>query len=187
MDDKSIIELLWNRDESAVKAVSEKYERYCIVIAENITGCIEDAEECANEVYQKLWMSIPPNKPPSLKNYIAKITRNTALNMFAVKHSEKRADTRFQVLLDEISECISSLENDTENEFDRKELLKDINLFLKSLPSEKRVIFVSRYWYADSIKDIAVNMKMSENNVYVILQRTRKKLSEYLAERGYCI
>lgn len=187
MEDKSIIEMFWNRDESAVRAVSEKYERYCMVIAENITGCTEDAEECANEVFQKIWMSIPPNKPPSLKNYIAKITRNTALNMVALKHSEKRAGNGFRVILDELRECISSPDNDTENEFDRKELLNDINLFLKSLPSDKRVIFVCRYWYADSVKDIALNMKMSENNVSVILQRTRKKLREYLAERGYCV
>ncbi|MDD6084149.1 MAG: sigma-70 family RNA polymerase sigma factor [Oscillospiraceae bacterium] len=187
MDDRNIVKMLWNRDESAIGIISEKYAKYCTAIARNITGNKEDAEECVNEAYQKVWQSVPPNKPPSLKNYIGKITRNLAFNMYARSSSEKRGGNSFDSVLYELEECLHSSGSDTESEFDKKELIKEINDFLWSLPSDKRKLFVSRYWYADNMKDIALRYGISENNAAVSLQRIRTKLRKYLNERGYNI
>lgn len=81
MDDSIIVELFFDRSELAISETSKKYGRYCHYIAYNILRNNEDAEECVNDTYLRVWNSIPPKRPNKLQTYLGKITRNLALNM----------------------------------------------------------------------------------------------------------
>ena len=183
MDDVTIVQLFWDRSEKAIEAVSSKYGRYCHAIAKNILTSPEDAEECVNDTYLATWNSIPPKRPTVLPPFLGRITRNLALNRFNKEHAEKRGGGNLPLVLDELSEVIAGSES-ADSELYRKELLSVINDFLASLPSDKRKIFVCRYWYSDSVKDIAGRMKMTENNVSVSLNRMRNQLRTKLLEGG---
>lgn len=162
MDDAKIVQLYWDRNEQAISATADKYGNYCAAIAKNILGNSQDTEECVNDTYLNAWNSMPPHRPNILATFLGKITRNLALN----KYKHNTADN-------------------VEQEINRKELILAINHFLKKLPSDKRNIFVCRYWYFDSISDIAAHFDMTENNVSVTLNRLRLKLRNYLLERGF--
>ena len=183
MEDQAIVQLFWDRDEQALSAVAEKYGHFCTSIARNIVGSTEDAEECVNDAYLATWNSIPPKKPELLAPFIGRITRNLAINRYKMNHADKRGGGDLPLVLDELSEVIAGKES-ADSELFRKELLSAINGFLSALPSEKRKIFVCRYFYADSLKDIAARMKMSENNVSVTLSRLKAGLREKLLEGG---
>lgn len=184
MDDNSIVQLYWDRDEKAIAATSEKYGSYCGAIARNILGNCEDAQECVNDTYLNAWNAIPPHRPEVLSTFLGKITRNISFNLYKYKQAEKRGGGQAAVVLDELEECISG-QNMPEDEVFRKELVEAINSFLASISVEKRKIFVCRYWYADSILDIAKKFGVTENSVSVTLNRLRKKLHSYLMERGF--
>ena len=184
IEDSMIIQLYWDRDESAISATSEKYGAYCRSIAMNILGDREDAEECVNDTYLGVWNSIPPHRPNVLPAFLGKITRNLSLNKYRQKHAEKRGCGQMGAVLDELAECVSD-KSDIEQDIDRKELIKEINQFLGTLPQVKRGIFVGRYWRADSISEIAARYGMTENRVSVTLNRLRKQLNRYLSERGF--
>ena len=184
IEDSMIIQLYWDRDESAISATSEKYGAYCRSIAMNILGDREDAEECVNDTYLGVWNSIPPHRPNVLPAFLGKITRNLSLNKYRQKHAEKRGCGQMGAVLDELAECVSD-KSDIEQDIDRKELIKEINQFLGTLPQVKRGIFVGRYWRADSISEIAARYGMTENRVSVTLNRIRKQLNRYLSERGF--
>ena len=184
MNDKDIIQLYFNRDQSALSATAKKYGKYCTSIAKNILGSNEDAEECVNDTYLSAWNSIPPTRPTILSAFLGKITRNLAFNKYKHNHVMKRGSGEIAVVLDELAECVSGLE-DVEQEIDRRELIAEINSFLDTLSPKKRNIFICRYWYSDSIPSIAKRYEMTESNVSVTLNRLRSKLKEYLSERGY--
>ena len=184
MDDSVIVQMYWNRNEEALSATAKKYGLYCFSIAENILGNNEDAEECVNDTYLQTWNSIPDNKPKMLSTYLAKITRNLSFNRYKRNNAEKRGGGQIDLVLDELSDLIIS-PDESDKEFDSRLLSKAINAFLSNLSVEKRQIFMCRYWYADSIKDIAKRFDMTENNVSVTLNRLRQKLSEHLKESGY--
>lgn len=184
MDDEAIIQLYFERDDHAIKATSQKYGGYCTAIAKNILKNNEDAEECVNDTYFNAWKIIPPQRPKQLSTFLGKITRNLAYNKYRCTHAEKRGNGEFSLVLDELSECVS--DNDTVDKIlDRKELIKAINDFLEQLPEEKQAMFVRRYWYADSIAEIAKDYGMMQGTVSKSLERTRKKLKAYLTERGF--
>lgn len=183
-EDSKIIELYFERNEEAISATDEKYGAYCMKISQNILGSTEDAKECVNDTYLAAWNSIPPKIPKILSLFLGKITRNFSLNLYRKSHSEKRGGGEYEVVLDEISELVSGKEN-VEKDFERREILFAINDFLKTLDDEKRNIFVCRYWYFYSAKDIAKLFGKKESSVYSSLERTRKKLGKYLSERGF--
>ena len=183
MDDSSIVLLLWNRSETALKELAAKYGRFCHKIALNILGVPEDAEECVNDTYLSVWNSIPPHRPSVLPPYIGRIAKNHALNLYNKKHAEKRGGSNLPLVFEELDEVIAGYES-ADSALYRQELLSVINEFLGTLPSDKRKIFVRRYWYADSVKDIAARMHMTENNVSVSLNRMRSRLREILQEGG---
>lgn len=180
-DDSSIVQLFWERSEKALTAVAEKYGRFCSSITRNILGNQEDAEECVNDTYLAVWNSIPPQRPSVLAPFIGRIARNMALNRYKLNHAEKRGGGEFPMVLEELSEVIQGSES-ADGELYQKELLKMIHDFLEKLPSDKRKIFVCRYFYSDSIKDIALRMNMTQNNVAVILNRLRNQLRAILQE-----
>lgn len=184
MDDAKIVRLYWDRNEEAIPATADKYGSYCTAIARNILGNSEDAEECVNDTYWKAWNAMPPHKPNVLSVFLGKLTRNLSLNRYKYNTADKRGGSRAAVILDEISEFVS--DSDTvERNLDRRELIRAIDAFLRGLPADKRGIFVRRYWYFDSISDIASRFERTENNVSVTLNRLRLKLHDDLLERGF--
>lgn len=184
MDDKEIVQLFLKRDERALNELQSKYERLCRSIAENILKNRPDAEECANYAYYKVWNSIPPYEPKSLAAFVAKIAKNTALDIYDTYHTDKRGGGDIPLSIDELGDLVSggsSVESGAEN----REILAEINTFLSSLSSEKRRMFVNRYWYFYSTAELADMYGMREHSIVVSLARTRKALKEYLRKRGF--
>lgn len=185
MTDTEIITLFEKRDEHAISAVSEKYGSSCTGIAVNILRNHQDAEECVNDVYLKIWDTIPPEKPRSLCAFVGKITRNLAIDRYRKEHTEKRGSGEVPLILDELAECVSDGGTNIEKTAEQHELLAAINRFLDELPAPKRIAFVSRYCLCEDIKSIAKRLGMTANGVAVNLTRTRKNLVSYLNKEGY--
>lgn len=184
MDDAKIVQLYWDRNEQAIPATADKYGNYCTSIAKNILGNHEDAEECVNDTYMSAWNSMPPHRPGILSAFLGKITRNLSIKRYRHNTADKRGGGQATAVLDEIAEIVSGTDS-AEQALDRKELVKAIDTFLGVLSPEKRGIFVRRYWYFDSVSEIASRFGMTENNVSVTLNRIRLKLHSYLLERGF--
>lgn len=186
MDDKGIVQLYWDRNESAISESSKKYGAYCTSIAHNILNNAEDEAECINDTWLHAWNAMPPQRPAMLSTFLGKITRNLSFDVYKKLHRKKRGGSSIEETLEELSECVSGQEN-TEQTWEMEELMREINQFLLHIPEDKRYMFILRYWYVDSISEIASRMRMSENNVSVSLNRIRKKLREHLTERGFDI
>ena len=184
MDDARIVQLYWDRNEQAIPATAKKYGNYCTSIAQNILGNHEDAEECVNDTYMNAWNAMPPHRPSILSTFLGKIVRNLSIKRYKHNTTDKRGGGQATVVLDEIAEFVSDTDS-VEQEIDRRELVTAIDGFLDRLPSDKKNIFVCRYWYFDSIADIASRFGITENNVSVTLNRLRHKLHNYLLERGF--
>ena len=184
MDDEKIVQLYWDRNEQAITATADKYGSYCASIAKNILNNKEDAEECVNDTFINAWNSMPPHRPSILSAFLGKITRNLSLNRYKYNTADKRGGGEVALVLDEIAELVSGTDS-VEQKIHHKELLKAIDAFLDRLPPNKRSIFVCRYWYYDSISDIASRFGVTENNVSVTLNRLRLKLRNDLLERGF--
>lgn len=181
MDDEKIVELYWIRSEKAIEETKEKYSGYCAAISGNILSR-QDAEECVSDAYLRLWETIPPQRPRSLKAYLAKIVRNLALDRFEKNRAKKRGGGKAESAFDEISEFISS---GAEELADSIALREAINRFLGELDRHTRIIFVQRYWYFCPVKEIAQRFSLSESKVKMTLKRTREKLCEHLKKEGF--
>ncbi len=184
MDDEWIVRLYWDRNETAISESSKKYGAYCTAIAENILLNRSDTEECVNDTWLRAWNAMPPHMPSVLSVFLGKITRNLAFDRFRKLRREKRGGSSFDVVLDELAECVSG-SDDTERRWEEKELIDEINRFLSHLPKEQRYMFLLRYWYADPVSDIAERFQTSANNVSVTLSRVRQRLKRHLIERGF--
>ena len=184
MEDALIVQLYLDRNEQAISATAEKYGSYCMSVAGNILENREDAEECVNDTYLNAWKAIPPHRPQRLSIFLGKITRNLAFNKYKRNTAEKRGGNKLPAVLDELADCVSGRE-DVEMSFVRQELVAEINRFLGALPAEKRNIFVCRYWYGDSIGEIASRFRMTCAAVTMCLARLRAHLRDYLLKRGY--
>jgi len=184
MEDVKIVQLYWDRDERAIPITADKYGNYCTSIARNILGSTEDAEECVNDAYLNAWNSMPPHRPNILSAFLGKITRNLSFNRYRRNTADKRGGREVTVVLDELRGLVSDTDS-VEQEVDRKELINTIDTFLGTLSAEKRSIFVRRYWYFDSVSEIASRFGTTENNVSVTLNRIRLKLRGRLLERGF--
>ena len=183
MEDSIIVQQFWERDESALTAVSEKYGRYCNAIARNINSNEQFVEECVQDALLRLWETIPPNRPNNLQAFIGKVVRNIALDAVRATNSQKRGGDVVPIL-DELQDLTAG-ENSVEDIAEQHETLEAINDFLDGISAMKRKIFVLRYWHCFSISDISQIVGVSEVNVSSILKRVRKKLLEYLNKRGY--
>lgn len=184
MTDDKIIQLFFQRKEVAIEETQKKYGSYCFKIANNILNNREDSEECLNDTWLKAWESIPPTRPAYLNLFLAKITRNFAINTYRSKHTHKRGKGEMALVLDELEECITG-ETDVETLYIAEELQSSINKFVRGLSEKDGNVFIRRYFYADSIKDISNRYHISENNVRVMLSRTRNKLKLRLEKEGY--
>lgn len=182
MDDSKIIELFFERSEQAIIELSNKYDFICRRVAYNILGDRLDSEECVNDAYLGVWNTIPPERPDVLLSYICRIVRNLALKKYHGKTAQKR-NSVYDVALDEIADCLGSLES-AEDEALSKEAAGMIDGFLETLDKKSRVMFVRRYWYSDSIDEIAANFGTSKHYVSVRLSRIRKALKKHLDKEG---
>lgn len=182
MEDTKIIEMYWARDEQAIVETDSKYGKLCKQLAHNIIRNLEDAQEIVNETYLGAWNSIPPNRPQYLKTFICKITKNLALAKVRYNNAEKRK-TEGIVPLHELGDIVSGKDN-VEEEYEKKIVSGYISDFLRSIDEEKCNIFLSRYWYHNSMTEIAKIHGISESKVKTTLFRTRRKLKEYLKKQG---
>ena len=180
-DDEKIIELFFERSEQAIRELDIKYGKLCRNLSYNIVNSRRDAEECVNDAYLGAWNAIPPARPDPLLSYIVKIVRNISLKIYWRKEAAKRSG-HYTVALEEIEGCIAD-QKTVEDEIEARELARIIGDFLDTLTLENRVIFMRRYWFADSYKDIAEFMGLSEKNISVRLTRIREKMKQYLIER----
>lgn len=184
MEDHLIIALYENRSVDAIQETHTKYGSYCHTIAYNILRSHEDSEECVNDTYLKAWASIPPEKPKIFRAYLAKITRNLSLNRYNMSKTQKRGNGDIDLAFEELEECISS-KSDMEQLMDEQTLSATITDFLATRDKLERIVFLRRYWYFNSIKEIALGYGMSESKVKSMLHRTRNKLGEHLKQEGY--
>ena len=184
MDDKRIIDLFFTRSEDAIAAVSEKYGAYCHSVAYGILRDEGDSEECVNDAYLKLWNSIPPQIPQVLRLFLACITRNLSFNRYAASHAKKRGSGQMEEVLEELRECVANT-YDVESDAIAHQLEESIRTFIDALPTRDGNIFLRRYFYVESVTDIAKRYSLSPTHVSVILNRTRKKLRTQLIKEGY--
>lgn len=184
MEDTQIIQLYWDRDERAIPATAEKFERYCTAIARNILGSAEDAEECVNDTWLNAWNTMPPHRPGVLSTFLGRITRNLSLNRRKRDAAARRGGGEAALVLGELAELVSGTDS-AEQEAGRRELIRAIDGFLAALPPEKRSIFLCRYWYFDRVSEIAARFGKSENSISVTLSRLRRALRSDLLGKGF--
>lgn len=181
MQDEQIIGLYFSRDESAIAETRSAYGKLIRSVAFGILHSTEDAEECESETYLKAWNSIPPSNPQKLAAYLCCIARRLALDRYDYNNAAKRGAA---IALDELEGCIRSAYG-AEDRLSESELTVRLNSFLRSLDYNSRVIFLRRYWFGDSIADIAKRLHTSQGTVKSRISRTLKRLKEFLAEEGY--
>lgn len=178
-DDQKIIELYCSRSENAIAETAGKYGKYCNAIAYGILGSREDAQECVSDAYLTAWNAIPPRRPADLGTYLGKITRNLSIDRLRARSREKRGGGEAPLALDELEEVVAGSDS-PENEAVRKELIAALNRFLGELTAQERYVFVRRYWYLDSLTDIAEKTGFSGSKVASMLYRLRGRLKKQL-------
>ncbi len=183
MNDEKIIELYFTRSEDAISETDKKYGGVCRSTAYNILGNHEDTEECVNDTYMKVWNVIPPQRPAKLGSFVMRIVRNLAIDIYKKRNAVKNRNGYNTVSFDEISEFLPVSEN-VESIADRNAVLKAVESFLQTLPRDKRIMFVRRYFYCSKYGDIAKELHTTEGNVTVTLRRIREKLRSYLEKEG---
>lgn len=186
MNDEQIIDLFFKRSEQAIAEVKEKYGSYCHRIAYNILRNYEDSEECVSDTVLQAWNVIPPQKPEILSGFLGKITRNLALNKYKFNTTQKRGSGHTDVALEELADCLPA-SNNTEQTVEDQLVIECLNLFLSKQKVRTRQIFMRRYWYLDSIKEIADDFGVSESGVKMLLLRTRNSLKAFMEKEGISI
>lgn len=181
MEDHSIVELYFARDEQAIKETDEKYGRLCLGIALRILGNREDAEECLNDAYLGVWNAIPPARPKRLSAFVCGIIRNLSLKRLEYLGRQKR-NAAVLVSLEELEEILP--DRSDEVSLDDGALAELISSFLRTQKEETRNIFLRKYYYFDSIEEIALRYGISQSKVKSALFHTRKRLKAYLIKKG---
>ena len=185
MEDSRIVELYWARSEDAIAETEKKYGAYCYYIARNILNSAPDSEECVNDTYLHAWDAMPPHRPEALSAFLGRIPRNLALSRFRHNTAKKRASNA-DIVFEEAKLFLA--DPATRAPLEETLALKDaINSFVASLSKDARIIFVRRYWYFSSVRDIARDHRIPEGTVKSILFRTRKQFKEFLLKEGISI
>ena len=186
MEDSQIIDLYWRRSEEAIEKTAEKYGKYCYRIAYGILQDRLDSEECVNDTYMKAWRAMPPKRPDKLAAFLGKIARSLAIDRWRKYTAKKRGGGQMELVLEELNECIGT-QNGPEQAVDEIVLAEILNDFVGALPMQTRKIFVRRYWYMSSVKEIAGDFHFTESKVKMILLRARNELKERLGKEGIVI
>lgn len=184
MQDEMIVWMYWNREEKAIEETAAKYGSMLFRLAYNVLADTEDSKESLNDAYLKVWTSIPPHRPLYLAPYLSRTVRQTSIDIFRRKNRKKRADSQYSISLAELADCVSR-GDETQMAFDSRILSNAINKWLKTLKTEERVMFIGRYYFMDSIKDISSYYGFSQSKVKSILFRLRGSLKRYLEEEGF--
>lgn len=184
MKDTEIVDLYWERNEVAIQQTQQKYGAYLSKVAYNILSDFEDSKECVNDTYLKAWTSMPPHRPSILSTYLGKIARQLSIDVFRKKNGAKRYASEYAVSLEELGDSFSD-GSTPEHSFDAKLLDEAINRFLRTLPEDARNTFIGRYYFFDSLKDVAAYCGMSEAKAKSMLYRTRQGLKVYLVKEGF--
>ncbi|MBR4990459.1 MAG: RNA polymerase sigma factor [Oscillospiraceae bacterium] len=184
MEDEKIVDLYWQRSESAIRETEIKYDRYLTKIAYNILADAEDSRESVNDTYLAAWNSMPPHRPGVLSTYLGKLTRRISIDCFRRRTRQKRGGSEYEVSLSELGDCVSG-GNTTEEIINVKLLADAIGIFLRLQSEEARNAFIGRYYYLDSLKEVAAYCGMTESKCKTLLFRTRVALKEYLREEGF--
>lgn len=183
MEDEKIVELYWQRDERALSESAEKYGARLQRISLNIVRNQPDAEECENDAYLSAWNSIPPKSPGNgLFPFLAKIVRSLSINCYRKNYAQKRFAPVTE-LTREMEECIPS-PSDEPCKTEAAQLCREVSAFLRTLSREERNVFISRYWYAQSVREVAARYGISESKAKSMLMRTRGKLRKYFEKEG---
>jgi RNA polymerase sigma-70 factor (ECF subfamily) len=184
-----IIELYMNRDELAIGETQKKYSAFLTKITYNILGDVSDSQESVSDTYLKAWNSIPPHEPVSLAAFLGKIAREIAIDVFRKRSRQKRQASQFALSLSELDECIASSDSggNPEQAAESSLLSEKINGWINTLAPEIRDVFVARYYFMDSIKEVAACYNMSESKVKSILHRARLGLKESLEKEGFVV
>ena len=184
MEDQAIIALFWERDQEAIRQTEARYGKRLLRLSCSILDSREDAEESVNDTYWKVWDTIPPQRPKYFFAYLAKICRYLSFGRVDYNRAKKRSACLME-LTAELELCIPDRrEEGREQEHCLKESL---NRFLEGLPKEKRCIFLRRYWFGDSIREIAQRYGIGESKVKTTLFRVREKLRQHLQKEGFSI
>ncbi len=181
MSDQQIVTLYWDRNETAISETDKKHGRTLQRISYNILRDNSDSEECKNDTYLSLWNNIPPTRPVSLRAFAAIIIRRLSINRYYRKKRKREVPSELTVSMEECKDFISSLKM-PEDEAAGRELGERINAFLTNISAKERYIFLGRFWFCDSVRKIARELKLSESAVYKELEKLKKRLKEYLAE-----
>lgn len=184
MKDREIVDLYWNRIETAITETEKKYGSYCYAIANRILEDEEDTKESVNDTWMAAWNAMPPHRPSILSTFLGKLTRRISLDRWRKRTAIKRGGSSVVIALEELEECIQGKES-VETIIDQKEMARLITLFLEKLSEEERRIFLCRYWYFDSIAEISRGFSYSQSKVTSMLHRTRGRLKKFLIKEGY--
>ena len=183
MDDQAILDLYFSRSEAAIVQTDAKYGSYCYSIAYHILTDREDSEECVSDTYLAAWNNIPPRRPNVLSAFLGKITRYISINRYKSRSAYKRGGGEMELALEELGECVAG-SMDVEAQYAYKETVRTFRRFLDALPETERRVFLRRYWYLDSIREISQRFGFSESKIKSMLHRIRKKLHTTLGKDG---
>ncbi len=183
MDDCEIVELYWRRDQSALVQSDLKYGAALEKASHRITGSLQDAQECRSDTLFSAWNRMPTDRPDYLGAYLMKILRNLSLDRWRRQHAEKRFAGQ-TLVFEELSECIPDGGGSVFDEMEKGALAKKLNAFLAGLEEEKRTVFLKRYFFSESIKEISSETGLSSAKIKSMLMRIRNRLAEFLAEEN---
>ena len=179
MEDSKIIELYFQRDEQAISETDRKYGALCHTIALHILSDEQDAQECVNDAYLRLWHAIPPAEPSHFQAFVLTLTRRAALDRADQRSRKKRFGDRCSAALEELA-AILPAPDDVQQQVEDSAVSEAVRRFLDALPEEHRTMLLRRYWYLQSSREIAREMGITESRVRVTLMRLRQKLRAYL-------
>ena len=184
MEDAEIVELYWARDEDAITQTKTKYGAYLNRVAYNILSDLEDSQECVSDTLLAAWRSMPDNRPKNLRTYLGKITRQVSIDLYRRRNRMKRYASEYAISLEELGDSFTDGRT-PEDELNARLLTETVNRFLRTLPDEARNTFIGRYYFFDSVKNVARYCGMSESKCKSILYRTRQSLKVYLQKEGF--
>lgn len=186
LEDAQIVALYWQRDELAIRETDRKYKRYLLAVAYNIVGDRHDSEECLNDTYVGAWNAIPPAKPELLQAFLATIMRRTAIDRYKARRRQKRVASELTVSLSEVEDYLSEPE-DMQSDAETRELGRVISDFVRALPDRRMYIFMSRYYFARPIREIAKLLGCSQSSVNKEIAALKRDLKEKLEKEDYSL
>ena len=184
MEDAEIVALYWARDEDAITQTKTKYGAYLNRVAYNILADLEDSQECVSDTLLAAWRSMPDNRPKNLRTYLGKITRQVSIDLYRRRNRMKRYASEYAISLEELGDSFTDGRT-PEDELNARLLTETVNRFLRTLPDEARNTFIGRYYFFDSVKNVARYCGMSESKCKSMLYRTRQSLKVYLQKEGF--